>query len=272
MRHAIFTFSAALAACIGLHGAAHADQLDTVKSRGVLRCGIVSNAVPFSFVADPQTRKQVGYDLDMCEEIGRTVGVKVEYSIVTIAGRIQDLLQDRIDVSASAITITPARAQQVDFSQAYFRTGVVIGVPAERAAELKNLAALAGKRISITEGGLTGAVITEKIPSARLIGFPTTANAFLALEQGKADAMAGDDTTLLGLISTSNAKYTLLPDRLSEESLGIAVRKGEKGMLDAVNQTLTAMEKSGRAQAVFDTWFGSKSKLKMTRAFRIDGQ
>jgi len=235
-----------------------------------LRCGVSSNYVPFSFVADPQTRKLVGYDIDMCEEIARAIGVKSEYVIVTGAGRIQDLIQDRIDVSISAITITPARAEQVAFSHPYFRTGVAISVPTDRG--FTGLASLAGKRIAVTEGGMAGQTIGARVPNARITGYPTTANAFLALEQGKVDAMGGDDTTLMGLMSTSSGKFALLPDRLSDDALGIAARKGEKALIDAINAALAEMEKSGRAEASFSRWFGDQSKLRMTRGFRIDGR
>lgn len=269
MRRKAVSFAICLVASIGAHSASRADQLENIKAKGVLRCGVVANSVPFSQV--DENRKQVGYDLDMCEEVAKSLGVKVENVIVAGSARIQDLIQDRIDISASAITITPARAEQVDFSQPYFRTGVVIGIPDSK-PELKSLSALAGKRISVTEGGLSGQTVTEKVPNSRVIGFPTTASSFLALEQGKVDAMGGDETTLMGLISASKEKYVLLPDRLSDDALGLAVRKGEKGLLAAVNKTLTDIEKSGRAQEIFDTWFGSKSKLKMARSFRVDAQ
>ena len=48
---------------------------------------------------------------------------------------------------------------------------------------------------------------------------------------------------------------------------GIGVRKGEPHLLAAVNDTLTDLEKSGKAAQIFDQWFGAHSDLKMKRAF-----
>ena len=94
----------AAAALLGLAGTtAHADQLDTIKAAGVLKCGLASQYKPFSFVEDPKTRKFVGYDVDICDAIAAKMGVKPEFVFITGATRVTDLQSGRTDIEVVAL-------------------------------------------------------------------------------------------------------------------------------------------------------------------------
>ncbi|OLL27527.1 hypothetical protein BTH42_32340 [Burkholderia sp. SRS-W-2-2016] len=247
--------------------ASHADQVDTIKASGVLKCGMAAGYTPYSFVEDPKTRQLVGYDVDMCNAIAQQLGVKAEPVFVTGATRITDLQQGRTDIALAALTNTPERARLIDFSQNYMVTGVRIVVPAS--ANVKSFADLTGKRIAGTDGSNLEIKLAKVIQRPQVKVFPSPSTGFLAFEQGKVEAMAGDDTTLLGLMGPTGNKYTLLDQYVTKEQLGVGVRKGETRLLAAVNQTLTELEKSGKAAGMFDKWFGQESKLKMKRSFVI---
>ena len=259
----------AAAALLGMAGTvAQADQLDSIKAAGVLKCGVGSGYKPFSFVEDPKTRKFVGYDVDICDAIAAKIGVKPELVFITGATRVTDLQSGRTDIALANLTHTPERAQQIDFSNNYFAVPVKVVVPAS--SSIKNFADLTGKRMS----GNAGSNLEIKLPKVTkgvdLKTFPSPANAFLALEQGKVDAMARDDTTLLGLIGAAHDKWRILDQSVDSQQIGIGVRKGEPRVLAAVNDTLTELEKSGKAQQIFDHWFGKDSELKMKRSFTFE--
>ncbi|SFC72579.1 amino acid ABC transporter substrate-binding protein, PAAT family [Polaromonas sp. OV174] len=246
---------------------ARADQLDTIKADGALKCGVTPNNVPFSFVEDPKTRQLVGYDVDVCSAIAAEMGVKPEFVFVTSATRISDLQQGRTDIALSALTNTAVRASLIDFTQNYLHAGVRVVVSAT--SPIKSFADLAGKRISGTDGANLEIKLPKVIDKPELKAYPSPANAFLALDQGKVDAMAGDDTTLLGLIGPTGGKYVLLDQFVTKDQLGLGVRKGEPRVLAAVNKALTNLESSGKAGVIFEKWFGQGSKLKMKRSFTI---
>ncbi|HVZ43165.1 MAG TPA: transporter substrate-binding domain-containing protein [Ramlibacter sp.] len=254
------------AAC-ALHTAARADQLDAIKSAGVLKCGIGPGAKPYSFVADPNTRKLVGYDIDICEAVAKSLGVKPELVFITLVTRVTDVQQGRTDLGLAAITNTPERAKQVDFSYNYLVTSAKVAVPADRG--YKTFADLAGKRFSATEGANLEIKLPKVIDNPQVIGFPSPANAFLALEQGKVDAMGGDETTLRGVIGTKTDKFQILDQAVDNQQIGLAVRKGEPRLLAEVNRALAQLEQSGEAAEIFDRWFGANSQLRMKRSFRF---
>ncbi|MFT3779511.1 MAG: transporter substrate-binding domain-containing protein [Ottowia sp.] len=253
-------------ALLGLAGApAHADPLDSVKAAGVLKCGVGSQYKPFSFVQDPKTRKFVGYDVDICDAIAAKIGVKPELVFITGATRVTDLQSGRTDIALANLTNTPERAKLIDFSHNYFTVDVKVMVPAS--SPIKGFADLTGKRMAGISGSQHEVKIPKVIQGVDLKVFPSPANAYLALEQGKVDSMAGDETTLIGLIEGKRDKWRILDQPVDQQQIGIGVRKGETRMLAAVNDTLTELEKSGKAAQIFDQWFGAGSDLKMKRSF-----
>lgn len=245
--------------------AAQADQLDNIKAAGALKCGVGSNYKPFSFVEDPKTRQFVGYDVDICNAIAAKIGVKPELVFITGATRVTDLQSGRTDIALANLTNTPERAQLVDFSYNYFAVPVKALVPAS--SPIQNFADLAGKRMSGTAGSNLEIKVPKVAKDVDLKVFPSPANAFLALEQGKVEVMAGDETTLLGLIGANRDKWRILDQPIESQQIGIGVRKGEPRVLAAVNDTLTELEKSGQGAQIFDRWFGKNSNLKMKRSF-----
>ncbi|WP_423456759.1 transporter substrate-binding domain-containing protein [Ottowia sp. VDI28] len=242
-----------------------ADQLDNIKAAGALKCGVGSQYKPFSFVQDPKSRKFVGYDVDVCEAIAAKIGVKPELVFITGATRVTDLQSGRTDIALANLTHTPERAQLVDFSDNYFASDVKVMVPAS--SSVKNFADLRGKRMAGISGSQHEVKVPKVITGVDLKVFPSPANAFLALEQGKVESMVGDETSLVGLIGSKRDKWRILDQPVDTQQIGIGVRKGETRVQAAVNDTLNELEKSGKAAQIFDHWFGKDSEVGLKRSF-----
>lgn len=264
-RYAILAGLTLLAASSAFAQPAAGEGLAAIRAAGVLKCGVGFEFKPFSFTQDPKTRQLVGYDVDICNAIAAKIGVKPELVPITGATRVTDLQSGRTDIALANLTNNPERARVIDFSNNYFAVDAKVMVPST--SPIKNFADMAGKRMS----GVSGAQLEIKVPrmiqNVDLKVMPSPANAFLALEQGKVDAMAADETALLGLIGAQQGKWRILDESLDRQQIGIGVRKGEPHLLAAVNDTLTDLEKSGKAAQIFDQWFGAHSDLKMKRAF-----
>lgn len=241
------------------------DGLAAIQAAGVLKCGVGFEYKPFSFTQDPKTRQLVGYDVDICNAIAAKIGAKPQLVPITGATRVTDVQSGRTDLALANLTHTPERAQLIDFSNNYFAVDAKIMVAAS--SPIKTFADLTDKRIS----GVSGAQLEVKVPrmiqGVDLKVMPSPANAYLALEQGKVDAMAADETTLIGVVGAQRHKWRILDESLDKQQIGIGVRKGEARILAAVNDTLTELEKSGKGTQIFDQWFGQDSDLKMKRSF-----
>ncbi len=250
-------------------GAARADLLADIKARGAVNIGVKDSVPPFGFIEEG-SRRIVGYDIDFATAIAKGLGVQLRTVPVTTATRIPELQQGKVDLVIATMTHSAQREEQIDFSLTYFVTGQRILV--KKASGITDAAQLAGKKVSSVRGSTSEQNIRKTVPSVQVLAFSDYPAAFLALAQGKVQAMTTDETILLALqLKASNpADYVLLDGYVSQEPYGIGIRKGETALRDAVNRVLLDLEKSGDARKIHDAWFGPKSQLPLKRNFRIE--
>jgi polar amino acid transport system substrate-binding protein len=248
---------------------ARADLLADIRSRGEIVVGVKDSVPPFGFIEEG-SRRVVGYDIDFAAAIARGLGVRLRAVPVTTATRIPELQQGKIDLIVATMTRTAQREEQIDFSFRYFVTGQKVLV--KKSARIAKVEQLSGRKVSSVRGSTSEQNIRAAVPAVQVVAFSDYPAAFLALSQGKVQAMTTDETILLALQLKASAPsdYILLEGYISEEPYGIGIRKGEAGLRDAVNRILLDLEESGEAKKIYETWFGPKSQLPLKRSFRIE--
>ncbi|MFT3760572.1 ABC transporter substrate-binding protein [Thauera sp.] len=250
-----------------LSGLAQADRLDDIKKNGVLRVAAFDSNPPFGFI-DPQTRQIAGLDVDYARELADRLGVKLELVPTNPANRIPLLTANKVDVVLANFTITEERARQVNFSIPYFASGQQF---IARKGTLSSPEQLGSLRIGVDKGTTNEIVLREKYPSAKLVAYDDTPFAFTALRNGNVQAITQDGPKLVGLLANvpDRDKYEIPPFSISDDLIGAGLPKGEDRLTEFVNDSLRELEASGRAQAIYDAWFGPDSKTPLTRIFRI---
>lgn len=250
-----------------LAGLAQADRLDDIKKNGVLRVAAFDSNPPFGFI-DPQTRQIAGLDVDYAKELAERLGVKLELVPTNPANRIPLLTASKVDIVLANFTITEERAKQVNFSIPYFASGQQF---IARKGTLSSPDQLGSLRIGVDKGTTNEIVLREKYPSAKLVAYDDTPFAFTALRNGNVQAITQDGPKLVGLLANvpDRDKYEIPPFSISDDLIGAGLPKGEERLTEFVNESLRELEASGRAQAIYDTWFGPDSRTPLTRIFRI---
>lgn len=265
----IATLLLGAAALIGT--SAQADQLSDIQKKGEIVIGTLGTDEPSSFI-DPKTRELVGYEIDLGKAVAKDLGVKAVFKQISVAARIPELQQKRVDLLAASLTHTKDRESQVDFTYTTLVTGQV--ALAKKSSGIAHVAQLAGKKVLTVRGGTQEPNILKAVPTAQVVTFETSQQAFLALQQGKGAAFVDDESALLdyyGKLGSHRDDYLVLPENLSVEPLAMAVRKGETPLKDAVNKTLAKLEQSGEAEKIFLKWYGPGTKTNLqTRNFKID--
>lgn len=247
--------------------AAQADQLASIKARGSLVCGIVSNNPPFGF-QNPDTRDIAGYDVDFCKGVATQLGVKPVLKVLSLEARIPELTQGRVDVLTATLTYNPERAKQIDFSNMYFVSNEVIATSA--GSPYRTVNDLAGKRISTVKGSSDIPAVQHVLPTAQLVSYDDPSAAFMALAQKKVDGYVMSESIMHRFIERLGANanaIAILSPPVSREYWGLGMKKDEPGMVEAVNHALDKMESSGQSQQIFDKWLGAASSYKMKRDF-----
>lgn len=233
-----------------------ANTLDDVRRKGILVAGVKGASPPFGFV-DRETGALAGYDVDVVKAIAARLGVKAVVTPVTAANRVPELLEGNVDIVAATMPKTPDLGRLVDFSETYYLTSQKVLV---KKGTVKALADLAGKRIGTAKGSTWEINAKLKVPGAIVVSFDNAARASRALADGQIDALSSDEVVLARLLERlPRGQYEIPAVRISEEPYGLAVRKGDKALLDAVNGALREMAASGAARSIFDRWFGRQA-------------
>ncbi|MDC9612736.1 ABC transporter substrate-binding protein [Xenorhabdus khoisanae] len=246
-------------------GVAKADKLDDIKKVGTVRIAVFDSNPPFGFI-DPQTKKLAGYDVDIANAIASDLGVKLELRPTNPANRIPLLSSKKIDLIAANFTVTDERAKQVDFSIPYFATGQKF---IARKGVLTQPDDIAKLRIGADKGTVQEITLRERYPTAKVISYDDTPLAFAALRNGNVQAITQDDAKLVGLLANvpeaQKADFEISPFSITREYQAVAASKGEGRLIDAVNQTLSKLEKEGEAEKIYNRWFGPETKSAQPR-------
>lgn len=245
--------------------AAMADGLQDVKDRGTLRCATLTDSVPLGY-QDPVTREIVGLDVDLCKSLARHLGVKPELQGVAVSARIPTLISGRADVVAAALGFTKERAEQIDFSSAYYQVPIKVLVKGDSA--INSFADLANKRVSAIKSSTPELYARQQITDAKVVGFEDAPSAFLALQQGKVQGMAMTEPASIRF-HTRSQNMRFLDQALHFEPNCVGVKKGETALTAAINQALVEMETSGELQQLWDHWYGDQTEYKLVREKKL---
>ncbi len=228
------------------------NTLDDVRKKGVLVAGVKSASPPFGFV-DRNTGALAGYDVDFVKAIAARLGVKAVITPVTAANRVPQLVQGNVDIVAAAMPKTRDCGVMVDFSDTYYLTSQKV---LAKTGTVRSVADLEGKRIGTAKGSAWEINVKMNVPGADVVSFDNASRATEALRGGAIDAVSTDEVILVRLLSKlPRGEYEIPPVGVSVEPYGLAVRKGDKKFLEAVNAAIREMEKTGEARTLYARWF-----------------
>lgn len=257
----------AVALCLlAVHGAAHADRLADAKARGTLLCATLTANEPLGF-PDPVTRRIVGFDVDMCEALSTQLGLKMEHKGVSVEARVPELSLGRVDVVSAAFGYTKERAEQVDFTSSHYQVPIKLIVPVD--SGLAKVDDLHDKRISAIKGSTLEQFSRRALPNASVLTFQDGPAAFLALSQGKVQAMAQTMTGGVRYVNETGGKFRFADGALAWEPTALGVKKGETALLAAVNDALSRMEAAGTIDAIWNKWYGPQTKYGIVREKKL---
>jgi general L-amino acid transport system substrate-binding protein len=243
-------------------GAANAaDTLSQVKSRGMLRCGVSEGVVAGFSIKNKQGRWS-GMDVDFCRAVAAVVlgsAEKVEFVPLLSTERFLALATGRIDLLSSNTTWTLVREAVIrtQFAGVLFYDGQGFLVP--RKSGVTTIAGLKGATVCAEKGTTSAQNLADHAASAGLAIKPLVMDSLTAVTEaffaGKCSAYTGDASQLAAVRIRAPGGpdgYIVLPERISKEPLGPAVRNGDNHWLTLVRWTLfilIAAEERGVTQA-----------------------
>ncbi len=212
--------------------------IDEIKESGEINIGVFSDKHPFGYV-DENSEYQ-GYDVYFAKRIGEDLGVKVNFVSTEAANRIEYLKTGKVDVVLANFTVTPERAEEVDFALPYMN--VSLGVVSPESKPITSLDEWnADDEMIVISGTTAETYLTQNYPDIKLQKYDTYANAKSALENGSAAAWANDNTEVIAY-SLSTTGYTVgIPTLGSKDTIAPAVSKGNESVLGWLNDEIAAL-------------------------------
>lgn len=230
------------------------DGLKTIKDRDKIVFGVKNDTRLFG-LKNPKTGEVEGFDIDISKALAKEIlgdDKKVEFKEVTSKTRVPLLQNGKIDAVVATMTITEERKKEVDFTDVYFEAGQSLLV--KKGSKIKSIDDLkAGTKVIAVKGSTSAVNVHEKAPDAQVLQFENYAEAFTALKSGQGDALTTDDAILYGM-ADENPDYELVGGQFTEEPYGIAVKKGNKELVDELNKALKTIKDNGTYDEIKSKW------------------
>ena len=237
-------------------------KLDEVLARGHLVMGTGSTNAPWHFKGADGTLQ--GFDVDMGHIIAKALfddPSKVEYVNQASDARIPNITTGKVDITCQFMTVTGARAQQIAFTIPYYREGVGLMLKAGSSyADYAALKAAGGKvTIAVLQNVYAEAMVHAALPSAKVDQYDSPDLVYQALNSGRADAAATDQSSIAWFMTQNAGQYKDGGYGWNPQTYACGVARGDQDWLNFVNtalhEAMTGVEFDTYAKS-FKTWFG----------------
>lgn len=227
--------------------------LEKIRASGVMTAGTSGAYPPFEYMEDG---KLVGFDVDMANEIGKRMGVKVEFQTIDFKGIVAALQSGRVDTLITALTKTPERAERIAFSVPYYNAG--IGAIVATGSTIQKPEDLAGKKVGVQLGSSGERFVRDTLGDkiGELKTYDSIVFAINDLKNGRVDAVV-NPLPVLGF-NIRNQDGFRRTDVWDSRVVGINTRLDDADLLAEINKTIEAMQADGTMDRLATKWFGGK--------------
>jgi polar amino acid transport system substrate-binding protein len=232
-------------------------SLQQVLAKKTLVLGLDDAFPPMGF--RNENNEIVGFDIDVARAVCQRLGIELVPQPIDWNAKEQELNTGKIDCIWNGFTITPARREQLNFTEPYVGNAQVLVVKAD--VPIFKLSELAGKQVGLQAGSSAAdaleAAAEFKATLAKVVEFKDNLTALMDLEAHGVDAVVMDLLVANDNIKRSGKAYRILEERLSPEQYGVAFRKNDQALRDAVQAQMSAMAKDGSLAEIAVRWFGA---------------
>ena len=195
----------------------------------------------------------VGFDVEIAKAVANKLGKELKIEDMAFDSLIMGLNNDKMDFIAAGMTATEERAQQVDFSESYFKSKQVIIVKADNTA-IASADDLVGKTVGV-QLGTTGDLFVSGTEGVTVVQVKKGTQAVMDLQNGKVDAVVIDEEPAKKM-TAGKTDVKILEAPFVEEEYAIAVKKGNTELLNTINETIEELKANGEYDKIYEQFFG----------------
>lgn len=214
------------------------------KSGGSIKFGTNAEFPPFEYVVSKGVIGEFdGIDMAIAKQIGEDNNKEAKIENMEFDSLLVALDNGKIDAAIAGMTVTDERKEKVDFSEPYYNAKQVMIVKED--SNIAKASDMSDKKIVVIQG-YTGETCVKKLGFSYQ-SFKKGTEAIMELVNGKCDVVVIDSATADKYVKDNKGLKVVEDNKEFEnEEYAIAVKKGNKELLDQINKTIKKMKDDGK--------------------------
>jgi len=250
----------ALSSLVGCSAKAERPVDATTSLPAELRIGVTPNYPPLVFKKDGKLQ---GMEIDFANLLAQQLNVKVTTVELPWEELLPALVDKKIDVIMSGMSITPARSQYADFTVPYMPIGQMALVRKVDRPRLRDQDALnqPTSRVGVLQNTTGDYYARRALTQAKIVGFVGVDEGVAALRANQIDFLLSDSPTVWELTAhdkPENDDLSGIYRRLTTEYLAWAVRQEDQALRRQLNATVLLWAQNGQLEDIVDDWIRTR--------------
>ncbi len=249
----------ALTACGSDKKAVPNHYVDQIKDKKTLTVALNPEFAPFEFqVIKDGKNTIVGSDIDLANEIGKALGVKVKFQAMDFNNVLASVESGKADIAISGISATPDRQKAYDFSTSYYTAQNVMIVQKSQADAYQNLAAFDGKKVAAQKGTVQENIVKDQVKGANLVSLTKNGQMINELKNGTVSGVVFEEPIAKAYVAANpdlaivtNIKF----DSSKSDSYAIAMPKDSGNLKKEIDKVITQLKADGKIEEFVKTNF-----------------
>jgi ABC-type amino acid transport substrate-binding protein len=204
---------------------------------------------------NPKTQTLTGIEIDLAQELGKDLGVAVQFVDSSFAKLIEDVTQNRCDVAMFAIGITPLRSEKLRFTKPHLASDIY-AVTTKTNRRIKDWGDIdkPGSIVAVAKGTLHEPVMKDKLKTAQLLILDTPFAREQEVQSGRADVFITDYPYSQRFLTNADwarlvsppAAYHITPYAYAITPYAYAIKPGDDAWHARLEQFVSTIKQDSR--------------------------
>ena len=253
----------ALVASFGLFGCSNGDSKDseatsgdyTLLNDGTLVVGLSPDYPPFENLEGDEL---VGFEVDLGKALAEELGLEYENKNLQFDAIIPAVVAGgQVDIGMSGFTVTPERAEQIDFTESFYIDDQAVAVMKDEGITKDNAESALNQEgvIIAVQSGTTGETYAqENYPNAVVQPYGNSTDCFAAMQSGQANAVCTNKAVVEKMIKDAYQNAEIVATSATGEEYAIVVSKDNPQLTEALNAAIQKLKDNGKIDELIAKW------------------
>lgn len=202
----------------------------------------------------------VGFEVDLFKALAEQMGLKLEFVPLQFDAIIPAIVAGgKGDVGVSGFSVTPERAQEIDFTESFYIDDMAVAVMKNSSITSENAQTqlnAAGITIAVQTGTTGETFAKENFPNAKIQGYNNGTDCFAAMQSGQANAVCTNLSVVADMIANGYSDAHIVYKEATGEEYAAVVAKDNPGLKQKLNDAIAALRANGTLDELTKKYFG----------------